>query len=316
MSTPSPLPPDHADRLERVRLSLDGLSLGDALGSQFFLPSNGKLLFGPRRQTPPPVWPWTDDTAMALSIVETLTEHGHINQDDLVRRFAARYDDDGYRGYGPGTVVMLARVLEGMPWRESAQAGFDGQGSLGNGAAMRIPPLGAYFADDLDMVCREAIAASEVTHCHPEGIAGGVAVAISAAMAWRLRDRLDDPNARAELWDAVLSYTPEGHVRQGLVAAQALASDELPDAAAQLLGNGSHVRADDTVPLVVWLSVRHLHHFTESIWQTIHAGGDIDTTSAMVGGIVILANGREAIPPDWLAAREPLSGFRATDFFE
>ena len=53
---------------------------------------------------------------------------------------------------------------------------------------MRVAPLGAYFADDLEMVRAQAVLAAEVTHAHPEGIAGAVAVALAAAWACRLRE--------------------------------------------------------------------------------------------------------------------------------
>lgn len=51
---------------------------------------------------------------------------------------------------------------------------------------MRVAPLGAYFAEELDTCLRdEAALSAAVTHAHPEGKAGAIAVA--AAMAWRLR---------------------------------------------------------------------------------------------------------------------------------
>jgi ADP-ribosylglycohydrolase len=43
-----------------------------------------------------------------------------------------------------------------------------------------------------------------------------------------------------------------------------------------------------------------------AIAKTISAGGDCDTNAAVVGGIVALSAGREAIPPGWLKDREPL----------
>ena len=60
----------------------------------------------------------------------------------------------------------------------------------------------------------------------------------------------------------------------------------------------------DTVPFCVWVAARHLDNYEAAIVNTIRAGGDIDTTAAIVGGIVALATGREGIPTDWLADRE------------
>ena len=47
-------------------------------------------------------------------------------------------------------------MLEGVDWRVTSREAFGGSGSLGNGSAMRVAPIGAWFADDLDRVVKEA----------------------------------------------------------------------------------------------------------------------------------------------------------------
>lgn len=42
-----------------------------------------------------------------------------------------------------------------------------------------------------------------------------------------------------------------------------------------------------------------------AMWSTMLVHGDMDTTCAIVGGVVALAVAREGIPNNWLAAREP-----------
>jgi ADP-ribosylglycohydrolase len=66
------------DALGRARLSLDGLSVGDAFGERFFGPSGEVLKRISRRELPDAPWTYTDDTEMALSIVEILEERGSI----------------------------------------------------------------------------------------------------------------------------------------------------------------------------------------------------------------------------------------------
>ncbi len=78
------------------------------------------------------------------------------------------------------------------------------------------------------------------------------------------------------------------------------------DEAAYELGNGSSVTAQDTVPFTIWVAARHLDDYAAAIRACAQAGGDIDTTAAIVGGIVASYTGRNGIPPDWLSAREPL----------
>lgn len=308
MDTPSySPPPDHAARVARARQAVDGLSVGDALGSQFFVPANQHLLAHPGRPVPPPTWFYTDDTEMALGILEVLDRHGRVEQDDLARVFGRRFDNEMYRGYGAMAVQILAALHRGEPWREVAPAVFEGQGSMGNGSAMRVAPVGAYFADDLPRAAAEAEKSAVVTHAHPEGVAGGVAAAVATAMAWRLRDRAGGPAVREEFFEAVLALTPEGSTRRGVAEARALGDSAPLQDVVQALGNGSRVTAPDTVPFCLWAAARHLHDFAEAFWTTIHAGGDIDTTAAVVGGIVVMATGLEGIPPLWLRSRERLA---------
>ena len=127
-------------------------------------------------------WRWTDDTAMALEIVANLREFGEINPDALARGFARRYDEPTLRAYGLGMHELLPKLHEG-DWRVEAAALFGGKGSFGNGAAMRAAPIGAYFADDPNLAARNAALSARVTHSHPDGIAGAVAVAMAACFA-------------------------------------------------------------------------------------------------------------------------------------
>ena len=121
--------------------SLEGLSIGDAFGELFFTIS-------PHHTSPATLpkttWRWTDDTHMALSIVEVLKTYGHIEQDALARAFARRYQEEPYRGYGGGAARLLQQVAAGSDWRTISPLLF-GSGSYGNGAAMRVAPLGGFF---------------------------------------------------------------------------------------------------------------------------------------------------------------------------
>ena len=175
---------------------------------------------------------------------------------------------------------------------------FDGEGSLGNGAAMRAAPLGAWFHDDLDRVVTQATLSAEVTHAHPEGIAGAVAVAVAAALS-----------ARRELTlEAVAARTPDSAVREGLVRAADVPFDTEPWRASDLLGNGRRIRADDTVPFAVWTAARHPDDLASALWSTAEGFGDVDTTCAITGGVVAARTGLDGVPEDWLRRREPLPG--------
>ena len=121
-------------RLDYAADSLAGLSVGDSLGAQYFAPGRQIGVI------PPPVWEWTDDTEMACSVVWMLHEAGRIDPDRLAAAFADRCEPN--RGYGAGAFVILHNIRKGRHWQAAAAEVFDGEGSCGNGAAMRVAPLG------------------------------------------------------------------------------------------------------------------------------------------------------------------------------
>ncbi len=143
-----------------------------------------------------------------------------------------------------------------------------------------------------------------MTHAHPEGIIGAVAVAVAASLAAqaRISGRRLTP---ARLLDEVMPFVIDGQVRRGISRARTLLAASVAEAAYEL-GNGSLVIAGDTVPFTLWCAARFLDDYPAAITACIQAGGDVDTTAAIVGGIVAAHTGVDGIPAGWLASREPL----------
>lgn len=85
----------------------------------------------------------------------------------IYRENALRFPD---AGYGPGFFYWASNHYS-TPY-----------GSLGNGSAMRVSPIGLYF-DNIKDVIVHAVASAACTHNHPEGIKGAVVTAVSVWMA-------------------------------------------------------------------------------------------------------------------------------------
>jgi len=288
--------------LSRALLSLEGLSVGDAFGEQFFLLPETFEAAVATRTVPPAPWSWTDDTEMALSVVSVLQAHGEIDPEALAQAFADRFDPS--RGYGPSMQRALRQIREGADWRTTISEAFEGQGSYGNGSAMRAGPIGAYFAPDLHRVTEQAHLSSLVTHTHPEAVAGAIAVAVAAALCVRL-GREDQPVAPATFLDQIQPWVPSSEVASKIRRARDFPAAATLAFAVSVLGNGTGLSAQDTVPLALWCASRHLTDVEEALWLTVRAGGDRDTLCAIVGSIVSLHR-PETLPPSWLQAREPL----------
>ncbi|MES4904859.1 MULTISPECIES: ADP-ribosylglycohydrolase family protein [unclassified Streptomyces] len=314
-STPHPPPNPSA-----ARRSIEALALGDAFGERWF------PLFRDRRRAYDEIraravpeespWPWTDDTAMALGVLSVLNDHGKIDQPRLAQTLADTFLSDPGRGYGSGMHELLPSLAAApTSWPSATRALFGGEGSLGNGAAMRVAPLGAWFSADPDRAAEQARRSAEVTHAHPQGIAGAVAVAVAASLTALTPDALaGTPVGNAgtpDLLAQVAERTPPGPVHDGIVHAIALPPTTTPRHAADLLGSGRRIRADDTVPFALWCAARHQNDLIAALWATAEGLGDVDTTCAIVGGVVGAGTGVSAVPADWLGRREPLPAWVA-----
>ena len=294
----------HAARQALCLEVLEGLATGDALGEACSyshetvrpklagkLPTMGSLRY-------------TDDTEMASAVFEVLMRVGGIDEDVLAWQFRRRYSRDSERGYGKMTRRWLEQTLAGEDWRAVTARAFGG-GSFGNGSAMRVAPVGAWYHDNMAHTVKMATASAVVTHAHPEGIAGAVAVAVAVAAAVAGRGQPAAQVAEA-IVRAVRTFTPDGKTADGIARAERLSSVTPIREAIALLGNGSDISCMDTVPFCLWNACRCLGDYREAIISTIEAGGDCDTNAAIVGAICAAYSGLSGIPQDWLAAREAL----------
>ncbi|WP_033219466.1 ADP-ribosylglycohydrolase family protein [Kitasatospora phosalacinea] len=300
---------------QAARDALEGLALGDAFGERWFklfrAPAEAIEQIRARRTPEESPWHWTDDTAMALCVYRTLLDRGGVDRTRLAATFGATFLADPARGYGYGMTRLLPVLAEHpQRWETDTRELFEGQGSLGNGAAMRVAPLGAWFAGDLDEAAEQAVHSAEVTHAHPEGVAGAVAVAVAAALAARGRTAGGGP-AGAELLREVAARTPDGAIRAGVRAAAELSPDTEPWRAADLLGSGQRIRASDTVPFALWSAAHHLDSLADALWTTAEGLGDTDTTCAITGGVVAARTGPSGVPAAWWERREALPAWVA-----
>lgn len=268
---------------------LEGLSVGDAFGESCVVEG----------QAVNP-WCYTDDTVMAISVWEELRDNQKIIQDSLAQKFWEKYKRDPFRGYGNMAVIQLSAMSQGQDWREVSRTSFNGEGSKGNGGAMRCGPIGAYFAPNYSQVIENAYLSAEVTHHHPDGKAGAIAISMAVAIACKEKKPPDN------FYQIILESLDDCSTKHGIEIAETISSGESPHEVAQLLGNGSRPTAPESVPFCLWCAYRHWNNYQKGLETAVSVGGDMDTNCAMVGAILACVNGMESIPQHWLKAREPL----------
>lgn len=231
---------------------------------------------------------WTDDTQMSLDAVDSLVMKGSIDPDDLAARFADSYRWS--RGYGPGMAKVLKRIARGERW-ERANRAVHHDGSYGNGAAMRAPAIGLFYAQRTDEIDDAARRSAIVTHAHTLGIEGAVIVARATAAAAR-----EDPSA--DVLDAVCDCCHSNLMAARLATAREWLNSHAhvsPTEIARTLGNG--IAAADSCVTALYLALRFRDAgFVEMQDMVAHVRGDADTIGAMSGAIWGAANGIEALP--------------------
>jgi poly(ADP-ribose) glycohydrolase ARH3 len=271
-----------------------GSALGDAIGEMAFRTPNeadlrtwiagtGKLIY-------------TDDTAMAIGLAQSLARLGRLDQQHLGDTFRENYLREPWRGYAQGPPTLFQQVSTyGLPYAKAARRLFGGQGSYGNGAAMRIAPLGLFYHDAADLY-EQAARSAAVTHAHPLGVDGAAVLARAIAQAVRLDPQQTFPSDRFVEDLVAFAQTPE--MREKLEVAQRLLAQDSPaqPAASRL---GQNVTAHGSVPFALYAFLRHPQSYEDCLFCAILNGGDRDTLGAMACAVSGAYLGIGAIPPDW-----------------
>lgn len=278
----------------KVLGGLLGSALGDAIGELAFLYPEKEDLVRQVKQTS--VLCYTDDTAMAIGLTESILKEGGIDQHQLGETFRQNFLKEPWRGYASGPPTIFSRVKQlGITYREAAQNLFGGYGSYGNGAAMRVVPVGLFFQQAHDLYS-QVKASAEVTHAHPVGIDGAAVQALAVAQAVKL-----NPRRRFSTEDFIrglidFSQTPEIESKMNRVK-DLLAQDALPDIAAEKIGRS--VAVQESMPFAIFAFLRHPTSFVDCLFCAILNGGDRDTLGAMAGAISGTYLGFESIPEPW-----------------
>jgi poly(ADP-ribose) glycohydrolase ARH3 len=282
------------DLRSRYRGGLIGSALGDAIGEIAFGYPEKDLLGNEieRRQQ----IRYTDDTAMAIGLAESLNRLKRIDQEDLGDTFSRNYAKEPWRGYAMGPPMIFSRVREtGVSYVEAARALFGGSGSFGNGAAMRIAPVGLFFRNspDLDQAAR---ASAEVTHAHPVGMDGAAIQALAVAQASGLEPA--EGFSREAFIGGLIQSARTPQVFEKLKRVRILVAEKVPPTLA-IEELGRSVAVHESMPFALYAFLRHPGSFEDCLFCAVLHGGDRDTIGAMAGAIVGGYLGLGAIPAGW-----------------
>lgn len=276
---------------DRRRGALLGTFVGDALGMPFEglpsseIPQDLEMVAARRGRGT-----YTDDTQMMIALAESLIARGQVDEQHLAQAFQDAYDPG--RGYGGGTRRVLQLWAAGTPVTTAATQIFNGEGSRGNGAAMRIAPVAVHFAHDPNRLHAEAARSARLTHAHPVGIDGAVVQAAAIAAAMGNKSILEMARAAARTPEMANSLRDIGAL---------LCKPRDPAEVHARLGSSSDAR--ESVCAAIYTAIAH-PTFEQAVTFAIRIGGDTDTIAAMTGAITGGRHGALSIPARWLETLE------------
>jgi ADP-ribosyl-[dinitrogen reductase] hydrolase len=241
-----------------------GTIIGDIVGSVYEFKNCRTKEFAPFFH---PEARYTDDTVCTIAVADALASGQ--NPQDKLQQWCQRYADNG--GWGQKFALW---IFEDNP---------KPYGSWGNGAAMRIAPVGM-LAESEEQALEWSDTVTNITHNHPDALDSARAVALAIHWARKKVDPSEISRRVQARFGYDMTRTPD-QIRPHYVRTEK-ASDSVPQAMVCALQASS---------------------FEDSIRNAVSIGGDSDTIAAIAGGIAealfglpddLAAIGWSYLPPD------------------
>jgi len=237
---------------------------------------------------------WTDDTHMMIGIAESLIAKRGFDGEHMFFTFMRNWEKESWRGYGPGPPRIFRMVRTGIPWNRAARLLYGGTGSFGNGAAMRVAPIGLLFYEDAEKVREFAYESAELTHTHILGKEGAAIQAYAVALAAQTEKGQLNPE---DFLERLMRYARNDVYKEKLLKAKVLLARGKEDDVIRNLGNS--VEAFNSVPTAIFCFAKNHEDYAKAVLYAVKLGGDADTIATMTGAIAGAYHGEKGIPEMW-----------------
>jgi ADP-ribosyl-[dinitrogen reductase] hydrolase len=272
---------------DRAIGALLGLAVGDAVGTTLefkardtYEPLTDMVGGGPFRLQS---GQWTDDTAMALALADSLVSRGELEEQDLLARFSDWWRRGAYSCTGSCFDIGLTTATALRNWEQTkdAQSGSTSPESAGNGSLMRLAPVAVRFWSERDKLRDAAARQSRTTHAAPEAVDACVAYAeiLADAIEGRVRSEvLRDRSGYAGSVETILGGAWRGK----------------PRAKVRASGYVLH-----SLEAALW-AVARTDDYRSAVLLAANLGEDADTTAAVTGQLAGALYGLKGIPGSWV----------------
>jgi len=279
--------------------TLVGCAIGDALGNAFemklanyaplqewdgMFKEGGTFWWGQPGQ-------YTDDTLMSIALATSLIEHQGFNPEDVGQKYLGWMESGNTRGIGGTTAAALTNLKLGATYLTSGLTHNDGKPAAGNGTAMRASPIGLWYRNDIAKLLEVAVTDAGITHNSLEPKMGSAAVALGTAF---LANGTHDPmSVLLEVTDIITDSV----VKEKLNLAISHLKDET-DVMTALAEIGTRGYVPETVGAAFYC-LAATDNFKDAVVLAVKAGGDTDTTAAIVGAMAGSFYGLDQIPSEY-----------------
>jgi ADP-ribosyl-[dinitrogen reductase] hydrolase len=275
---------------DRFRGVLLGLACGDALGGPLeFQPARTdesyvtEMTGGGWQQLAP--GEWTDDTQLALCIVDSLLGKSVFDPDDIAYRLVL-WMESGPRDIGLTTQRVLSAIRAGAPWEQASRDALESAPeNAANGSLMRCAPLAMFFFRHPDYAASLSPVLSRITHAHPDCEAACVIVNVAITHLLNGAAAADAIEAGYEACEGATDAFRE-RVQRAMLPANSTSPTGW---------------VLDTMEVALW-SFLHTDTYESAVVEAVNRGADADTVGAVVGALAGAHYGLAGIPPRWLAA--------------
>lgn len=251
---------------------------------------------------------WTDDTQLTIAVAESLIECGKINLNDQARCHVESVKQDGDLGFGPTTRRSINNLASGVHWSVSGRSDNLKHG-YGNGAVMKVAPLGAFraslFWDELWVEDRAKFIVSTINLAlmtHRTRMAVDSVLAHLFAVKTCLDNELFSNKKFLDqiiYWSDFVLWQEAGNRADRLadrfrILAELDLSALTPGQIIDLFGGGTSY-VYDSLPFSYAFFLKSPRSI-ETLYDVGNAGGDTDTNASIVGGLLGAVNGISIFP--------------------
>lgn len=270
---------------DKIAGSLVGLAIGDALGALVEFTPRGEFPFvegyqeGGRFHLP--AGAWTDDTAMALCLADSLIHHDGLDVENLLQRFCnwAEHGENSSTGISVGIGQNTLRALGDFKRTGRLEAEAFGAKNDGNGSLMRLTPAVCFASHHLETAMELASTQSRTTHASP---IAEECCKFTAGLIFKLLHGAGYETAKADT--LALGWT------ETLTEAIGFPLSEVDDG---LIPSGGYVL--DSLRAALWC-IENTASFENAVLLAVNLGDDADTTAAIAGQIAGARYGYSAVP--------------------